>query len=71
MLFVEKEEKVLNVLSPIHLAMKNIKKIDYADIVEKKTEIGALWEAHVCGSCSNKVGPYVCYYCRDKIEIDD
>jgi len=39
--------------------------------VEKKTEIGALWEAHVCGSCSNKVGPYVCYYCRDKIEIDD
>jgi len=35
-LFVEKEEKVLNVLSPIHLAMKNIKKIDYADIVEKK-----------------------------------
>lgn len=37
----------------------------------KKTEIGALWEAHVCGSCSNKVGPYVCYYCRDKIEIDD
>ena len=37
----------------------------------KKAEIGSLWQAHVCGSCSNKVGPYVCYYCRDKIEIDD
>ena len=37
----------------------------------KKAEIGSLWQAGVCGSCSNKVGPYVCYYCREKIEIDD
>ena len=36
----------------------------------EKTEIGGLFHAHVCGTCSHKVGPYDCFFCRDKIEID-